>query len=134
MPNPFTPNPPTGRDNPMMTAQRPPGFMDAKQSYNGNMVNTTTQGLNPYVQFQPNRMDQMFAMLGRKRQPMGGSNMQPSHHYAPEPKQQQQVAPAEEWVDIPAQRRLSMGGPSGTVRVKRDSQAAQQTGLGVVGY
>ena len=132
--NPFQ-NQAQGQNNPMMTAQRPPGFMDAKTSYGGGMVNTQTQGLNPYVQFQPNRMDQMFAMLGQRRpQPQMAPEKQMQQH-APERNQYRpQSEPQDEWVDIPAQRRLSVGGPSGTVRVKRDSQAAQQTGLGVVGY
>lgn len=44
---------------------------DAETTYGGGAVNTRTMGMNPYQQFQPKRMDQMFSLLNNRRQPMG---------------------------------------------------------------
>lgn len=51
---------------------------DAETTYGGGAVNTRTMGMNPYQQFQPRRMDQLFSLLNNRRQPMGmGGGYQP---------------------------------------------------------
>lgn len=120
-----------------------PPFMDAQTTYGNGAVNTKTMGMNPYQQFEPRRMDQLFSLLGKPKQQQGfGMGSNPSGPKGPRtqalPEWQQQPkaeeAPREEWVDAPAMKRLAFGTTSATTRVKANSPAAQMTRMGVVGY
>lgn len=120
----------------------------ATSKYNGNTLESQIQGVagyapsnlgmvgNYFKSFQPDtRMPEQMT-VGQQYRAFAPD--QPYHRrvtYGDPQRQTGEVAPHEEWVDAPARKLNFFGGPTGSVRVKRSSLAAQNGGqFGVVGY